>query len=262
MKIKITEQQYNALLNEGYFDRLGAKVSAEVSSMFKKNSSDEKSKNDKAQEKNYEKLKSYGLDVDNKVKSVIKDLYKLYPTPKIVVNIYLEFLENFLKQNKKFLNLKSQITPIDYVDEDKHYTNEDIVKIQYMASRLRDYIVGVVNKLNKTFSSKKDRPVENYIHFLGEFLNENKNQGYLKSDRFGYTTRIFYKSPKNFDQQSEISKDNTDKIENEPKQQTQPAKKQVTQTQPAKTQTNYPGRTEELRQKMQSRLNTNPYFGK
>ena len=28
MKIKITEEQYNTLLNEGFFDRLGAKVSA------------------------------------------------------------------------------------------------------------------------------------------------------------------------------------------------------------------------------------------
>jgi basic membrane lipoprotein Med (substrate-binding protein (PBP1-ABC) superfamily) len=259
MKIKITEQQYNALLNEGYFDRLGAKVSAEVSSMFKKNSSDEKSKNDKAQEKNYEKLKSYGLDVDNKVKSVIEDLYELYPTPKLEVIDYLHYLQDFLMQNNNFLNLESKIIPLKYVGKHEHYTDKEIAKLQYMASRLRDYIVGVVNNLNRVFSSKKDRQVENYIHFLGEFLNENKNQGHLKSDRFGYTTRIFYKSPKKFDQQSEISKD---KIENEPKQQIQPAKKQVTQTQPAKTQTNYPGRTEELRQKMQSRLNTNPYFGK
>jgi hypothetical protein len=259
MKIKITEQQYNALLNEGYFDRLGAKVSAEVSSMFKKNSSDEKSKNDKAQEKNYEKLKSYGLDVDNKVKSVIKDLYKLYPTPKLEVIDYLHFLQDFLMQNNNFLNLESKIIPLKYVGKHEHYTDKEIAKLQYMASRLRDYIVGVVNNLNRVFSSKKDRQAENYIHFLGEFLNENKNQGHLKSDRFGYTTRSFYKSPKKFNQQSEISKD---KIENEPKQQIQPAKKQVTQTQPAKTQTNYPGRTEELRQKMQSRLNPNPYFGK
>jgi hypothetical protein len=258
MKIKITEQQYNTLLNEGYFDRLGAKVSANVSSMFKKNSSTEKSKNDKAQEKNYEKLKSYGLDVDNKVKSVIKDLYKLFPTPKLEVIDYLHFLENFLIQNNNFLNLESKIIPLKYVGKHEHYTDKEIAKLQYMASRLKDYIVGVVNNLNRVFSSKKDRQSENYIYFLGEFLNENKNQGHLKSDRFGYTTRIFYKSNK----QSEILKNNTDKIKNEPNQQTQPTKTQVTQTQPTKTQTNYPGRTEELRQKMQSKLNPNPYYGK
>lgn len=203
MKIKITEEQYNTLLNEGFFNRVGANLYSTVKNfgLKPKNNDKENIIND-----NYKELQIDVKVINNKIKSFIDDINKLFPVRNEDVDEYLYFLAKFMVFNQIYLNLDDK----NYVKipkaksyTDSESTKKDDDKLKYMASKVRDYIVKTVNYLNNKFKNKMDMGgnidgfkfigTENYIYFLGEVLNENKIKGKLDSDRFGYTTRYFFK---------------------------------------------------------------------
>ena len=271
MKIKITEEQYNTLLSESFIDR----TVANTKSFFTSKEKNKPKSNEDVGKENFKYLQDGVINVNNKIKSFINDIDKLFPMRNKNVDEYLYFLVKLTDLNNFYLNLgrENYVTvPKAKSYTDSESTKKDDVKLKYIASRVRDYVRNVINNLNGKFKNKMDRGgnidgfkfigVENYIYFLGEFLNENKIKGKLDSDKFGYSTRFFF---------------NDKSIQNNPKSvenkvqptQTKPQQTQVqqTQTKPQQTQvqptkTNYPNRSEELRQKMQSRLNPNPYYGK
>lgn len=266
MKIKITEEQYNTLLSESFIDR----TVANTKSFFSSKEKNKPKSNEGVGKENFKYLQITVKGIDNKIKSFIDDIDKLFPVRNEDVDEYLYFLARFTDLNHIYLNLGREnyvIVPKAKSYTDSESTKKDDVKLKYMASKVRDYIVGTVNYLNNKFKNKMDRGgnidgfkfigVENYIYFLGEFLNENKIKGKLDSDRFGYTTRFFF-NDKSIQNNPKSVENKVQPTQNKPQQtQVQPQ-----QTKPQQTQTNYPGRTEELRQKMQSRLNPNPYYGK
>jgi hypothetical protein len=182
MKIKITEEQYNNLINEGYFDRLGAKVSSGIN-----------------------KVKGFGSNIKNTVTGAGGT------------------------QNLKDLGGKTKLNSIGTAVNKKV---EDSIK-----------------DLEKLFpSANRSEQVGNYMYFLKEFLGANNEMLGLEQKGLSKNTNLFFNSKKTQQTQPQQTK---------PVQTTQMT--QPTQTQP---QTNYPNRSEELRQKMLSRLNPNPYYGK
>ena len=190
MKIKITEEQYNNLINEGFFDRLGAKVSSGISKVKGFGSNIKNTVTGAGGTQNLKdlgeetKLNSIGMAVNKKVEDSIKDLEKLFP------------------------------------------------------------------------SANRSEKVGNYMYFLKEFLGANNEMLGLEQKGLSKNTNLFFNSKKTQQTQPVQTKQN----------EVQPDKPQPVQTKTnikrAQPKTNYPGRTEELRQKMQSRLNPNPYFGK
>ena len=233
MKIKITEEQYNTLLNEGFFDRLGAKVSVE-SDIKNRVTGDET------------KLDSIGESVDNKIKNSINDLYDLYPTPKIEVIDYLHFLNDFLIENNYFLSLKLKGHNLNYVGKNEKSSTKEIVKLKNKGLEINKNIENSIKDLEKLFLSARRNEKKGlvdltykYMYFLKEFLGANEKMLGINKSSFSKDSNLFFNKEIN---------------------QTEPIQSKQPQPQPIKT--NYPGRTEELRQKMLSRLNPNPYYGK
>jgi hypothetical protein len=263
MKIKITEEQYNTLLNEGFFDRLGAKVSAGTKQIKGVGSNIKNIVTGDGKITSYQgiknlgdetKLKSIGGSVDNKIKNSINDLYNLYPTPKIEVIDYLHFLNDFLTQNDYFLSLKLKGNTLNYTGKNEKSSSKEIVKLKNKGLEINKNIENSIKDLERLFSSagrnKKNSLVEKaykYMYFLKEFLGVNEKMLGINESSFSKDTNLFFKKKTNQPQ---------------PNQGVQ-TKQTPNQTQPTQgVQTNYPNRSEELRQKMQSRLNPNPYYGK
>jgi hypothetical protein len=190
MRIKITEEQYNNLINEGYFDRLGAKVSSGIN-----------------------KVKGFGSNIKNTVTGTGGT------------------------QNLKDLGGKTKLNSIGTAVNKKV---EDSIK-----------------DLEKLFpSANRSEQVGNYMYFLKEFLGTNNEMLGLEQKGLSKNTNLFFNKKTN---QTQPTQTQATPNQTQPTQGVQ-NKQTPNQTQP--TQTNYPGRTEELRQKMQSKLNPNPYYGK
>jgi hypothetical protein len=94
------------------------------------------------------------------------------------------------------------------------------------------------------------------MYFLKEFLGANEKMLKLNESSLSKDSNLFFNKKTN---QTQPTQTQATPNQTQPTQGVQ-NKQTPNQTQP--TQTNYPGRTEELRQKMQSKLNPNPYYGK
>lgn len=116
MKIKITEEQYNNLINEGYFDRLGAKVSSGINKVKGFGSNIKKTVTGTGGTQNLKdlgeetKLNSIGTAVNKKVEDSIKDLEKLFPSANRSEKVgnYIYFLKEFLGTNNEMLGLEQK----------------------------------------------------------------------------------------------------------------------------------------------------------
>jgi hypothetical protein len=273
MKIKITEEQYNTLLNEGFFDRLGAKVSAGTKQIKAVGSNIKNIVTGDGKRTSYQgiknlgdetKLKSIGLSVYNFIDNSIKKIVENYPSRNVDVSEYLYLLADFTDQNTKVLNLNTKYIKIPKAQyyTGKNGDNRENLKLKRIGLSINKNIENSIKDLEKLFSSPRRNEsvlVEQaykYMYFLKEFLGANEKMLKLNESSLSKDSNLFFNKKTN-----QIQPTQTQSTPN----QTQPTqgvqnKQTPNQTQP--TQTNYPGRTEELRQKMQSKLNPNPYYGK
>lgn len=273
MKIKITEEQYNTLLNEGFFDRLGAKVSAGTKQIKAVGSNIKNIVTGDGKRTSYQgiknlgdetKLKSIGLSVYNFIDNSIKKIVENYPSRNVDVSEYLYFLADFTDQNTEVLNLNTKYIKIPKAQyyTGKNGDNRENLKLKRIGLSINKNIENSIKDLEKLFSSPRRNEsvlVEQaykYMYFLKEFLGANEKMLKLNESSLSKDSNLFFNKKTKFPQPTQTQATTN---------QTQPTqgvqnKQTPNQTQP--TQTNYPGRTEELRQKMQSKLNPNPYYGK
>jgi hypothetical protein len=201
-------------------------------------------------------------DVDKKIKNSINNLYNLYPTPKIEVIDYLHFLNDFLIQNNYFLSLGLKITPLNYTGRNEKSSQKEMVKLKNEGISINKNIENTIKDLEKLFSSSGRNNNDlidlayKYMYFLKEFLGANEKMLKLNESSLSKDSNLFFNKKTAFPQptQTQVTPNQT--------QPTQGVQNKQTPNQTQPTQTNYPGRTEELRQKMQSKLNPNPYYGK
>lgn len=276
MKIKITEEQYNTLLNEGFFDRLGAKISAgtkqikDVGSNIKNIVTGDGKRTSFQDIKNLgdeTKLKSIGLSVYNFIDNSIKKIVENYPSRNVDVSEYLYFLADFTDQNTDFLNLNTKYIKIPKAQyyTGKNGDNRENLKLKQIGLTINKNIENSIKDLEKLFSSvRRDESVlveraYKYIYFLKEFLGTNEKMLKLNESSLSKDSNLFFNKKTT---QTQVTPNQTQPTQTQatPNQTQSTQGVQNKQTQP--TQTNYPGRTEQLRQKMQSRLNPNPYYGK